>query len=943
VVVPLQAAEPAAPIGPSAVYQRMYRPEGPWAIHVVEADLSDDYLQLHALMGGGATMARKALSDISADAETEEARPIAAVNADFFSLAGGSLEGVPLGVEVTGGELVTFPDPARTAFCVLDDGTMHIDRLREKAWLQAPGDILFPIAGLNRPPGFADLVVFTPRVGEQTRAEADTTQIALVGLTGPLTPNSQVSARVASVGVGAAQRIPPQGAVLAARGVAAYALRKLKPGDDVTLRLEIEGVDGEIREAVSGGPRLVRDGTVSVESLRERFSNGFAAARHPRTGLGLRGSTLVMVAVDGRQPGYSEGMTLDEFARLFVELGCTDAMNLDGGGSTTLVVRNRVMNSPSGGWQRAVVNGLGLFSAAPLGPPVQLAIEPRSVTILSGERMALIPTGIDEHYNPVPVDPGKIRWEVSAALGWMSDHGVLTAAPIGRPTVGLVMAELGDLKASAVVTVTPAPARVVVTPALIELDPGGSQQFIAQAYDADNKVMQVSPGRLVWWLEPAVSGAKIDQSGRISAGKGSGSVRVVAEVNGRYGEAEAIVGAEPAVVEDFEGRGQWSYRAEPASAPGAVEQVPDPLKAGNRCLKLSYDFSQGTGTRTAYAMLQLRLPETRSFTVSVAGDGAGGWLRAALLDGAGRRFTVDLASKVSWSGKWRELKATLPEEAESPLTLESIYLAEYHEDRHYSGAIWLDDIGAASLNAASAGEPAMEPGSEGRPEMNDLPTYVCRKTKEPVVVDGRLTEAVWSKAESLGDFLLADGSGKPQLPTEVKACWDDKNLYLAFVAIDTDIWGTMLNRDDPIYNEEVVEAFLGSCGDVTRYFEFEFSPHNTVFDAKIECPESGDRRFMKADTDWNCKGLESAVQVVGTLDDRSDVDERWTVEVALPFAEIGREGRPPADGEEWRANFYRIDRADKGEFSCWSPTKADPPNFHVPARYGVLKFSGQTP
>jgi len=223
--------------------------------------------------------------------------------------------------------------------------------------------------------------------------------------------------------------------------------------------------------------------------------------------------------------------------------------------------------------------------------------------------------------------------------------------------------------------------------------------------------------------------------------------------------------------------------------------------------------------------------------------------------------------------------------------------------------------------------------------MRELPTCLCRKTPEQITVDGHLSEAVWRRLQPAGDFWLADGTGNPQLPTELKICWDDSNLYLGFVAVDTDIWGTMRKRDDPIYEEEVVEAFLCSGDDVTRYCEFEFSPHNVVFDAAIRCPESGDRRFMQADVSWNCEGLRSAVNVVGTLDDHTDLDERWTVEVALPFSQIGRGGRAPRDRERWRANFYRIDRAGEGEFSCWSPTLADPPNFHVPARFGHLVFS----
>jgi len=187
--------------------------------------------------------------------------------------------------------------------------------------------------------------------------------------------------------------------------------------------------------------------------------------------------------------------------------------------------------------------------------------------------------------------------------------------------------------------------------------------------------------------------------------------------------------------------------------------------------------------------------------------------------------------------------------------------------------------------------------------MVELPTYVCRRTRETITIDGRLNESAWSRAEALGDFRFIDGIGEPQLPTELRMCWDDSNLYLGFVCVDTDIWGTMRERDDPVWQEEVVEAFLASGGEVTKYFEFNFSPHNVVFDARIECPESGDRRFMKSDVGWDCEGMRSAVQVKGTLDDHSDVDERWTVEVALPFSQIGREGRAPVEGEKWRANF----------------------------------------
>ena len=702
------AATEPVPIGPGAIYQEIYRPQGPWVIQVVEADLSQEYLELEALLGGGKTMARRPLSAIAGAAHTEVARPVAAINADFFSLA--SSAGLPLGLHVENGELVTFPDPSRSVFYVLADGTMHIDRLRANAWLRAPDSLLLRFSGMNRPPGYADLVLFTPRFGDQTQADPTATQIALVGLTDRVHPNVDLNARIASVTTGPSQRIPPEGAVIAARGVQAYALRKLKVGDAVTLSLALDPEKGQIEQAVSGGPRLVRDGAVSVEHLLERFAESFAARRHPRSGLGTRNGTLVLVAVDGRQPGYSEGMTLYEFAKLFVELNCTDAMNLDGGGSTTIVVRDRVVNSPSGGSERALVNALGVLSVAPVGPPVQLAVEPTEFSVLSGERVSLRPTGLDQYYNPVAVDVEAVQWEAAPALGSINKLGVFTAASVKEPTVGLVLARMGKMTASSVVNIAPGPTRVVVTPASVSLSPGATQQFVAEAYDEDNDQLAVSPGRIVWRAEPA--GAKISASGLLKAPAQNATLAVLACVGDVCGRAEVVVGEEVALVETFEKPGQWRYRAEPASAPGGLDWAEDRLRPRNHCLQLRYDLSQGAGTRAAYADLDLQLPEAGALSVNVLGDGQGAWLRARLRDGAGRVFSLDLAKAVSWSGSWRRLTAPLPAEAESPVTLECVYLAEIHDEHKPTGAIWLDDIAVGRAPAVGGGA-AANPAGKG--------------------------------------------------------------------------------------------------------------------------------------------------------------------------------------------------------------------------------------
>ena len=215
-------------------------------------------------------------------------------------------------------------------------------------------------------------------------------------------------------------------------------------------------------------------------------------------------------------------------------------------------------------------------------------------------------------------------------------------------------------------------------------------------------------------------------------------------------------------------------------------------------------------------------------------------------------------------------------------------------------------------------------------------TYTVLRTSQPIAADGALNEPVWGRIEPVGPFLQYNG--KPvTYETEAKLCWDDKYLYVAFFCIDPDIWGTYTKRDEPIYDQEVVEIFLNPACDLADYFEFQVSPRNVIWDGKIHNPDGRPGPNYRYDDKWNCQGLLTGVRVVGTVDDRTDVDECWTVEMAIPFASIDR--KTPGDGERWRGNLYRIDRGEKDEYSCWSPTLREPPAFHIPSRFGWLVFS----
>ncbi len=186
----------------------------------------------------------------------------------------------------------------------------------------------------------------------------------------------------------------------------------------------------------------------------------------------------------------------------------------------------------------------------------------------------------------------------------------------------------------------------------------------------------------------------------------------------------------------------------------------------------------------------------------------------------------------------------------------------------------------------------------------------------------------WDSIAPLPPLLLADGSGPALQQTSVRLCWDDAALHLRFDCDDRDIWGTYRERDDPLYDEEVVELFI-AVGEATPkvYYEVEVSPLGAIYDTKISSP-NGDRNDMVGDTAWDCDGLQPQI---------GRREGGWWAEISVPWASIGAAGAP----DVCRANLYRIERprGEEPEFSCWSPTLTDPADFHRAGRFGTLRLA----
>ncbi len=212
-----------------------------------------------------------------------------------------------------------------------------------------------------------------------------------------------------------------------------------------------------------------------------------------------------------------------------------------------------------------------------------------------------------------------------------------------------------------------------------------------------------------------------------------------------------------------------------------------------------------------------------------------------------------------------------------------------------------------------------------------VPEYRAKRSARPPVIDGLLDDEVWKQATPVELVRSLDG-GKASLKTVVRLAYDDQNLYVSFDCEDPDVWGTLLRRDDPIYNEEAVEVFIDADADGKTYNEIEVSPNNTVFDAYFPARRQG------MDTSWD-SGMTSAVKVRGTLNDPSDRDDGWSVEMQIPIARLAKVPHvPPRKGDRWRFNLYRLEHIGRSAVEGYAFSPPLVGDFHHLPRFGWLVF-----
>lgn len=234
--------------------------------------------------------------------------------------------------------------------------------------------------------------------------------------------------------------------------------------------------------------------------------------------------------------------------------------------------------------------------------------------------------------------------------------------------------------------------------------------------------------------------------------------------------------------------------------------------------------------------------------------------------------------------------------------------------------------------------------------------YLCHRARTPIAVDGKLDDPAWTDAPWSAPFVDIEGDAKPRprLRTRMKMLWDDRYFYVAALLEEPHVWGTLTRHDSVIFRDNDFEVFIDPDGDNHDYYEFEINALNTGWDLLLPKPY---RDGGHARDDWEISGLKTATHVDGTLNDPSDTDRSWSVEIAFPWSALAEHAHRPAplrDGDQWRVNFSRVEwrHTVKGKTYhvtpgarqdnwVWSPQGVI--DMHQPERWGYVQFTASAP
>lgn len=530
----------------------------------------------------------------------------------------------------------------------------------------------------------------------------------------------------------------------------------LKPGDQVSI--DVTAADSRwnnVVTAIGGYYKIVTNGQVGPQT---------DSTANPRTAIGIKADgSVIFYAIDGRQSGYSVGATLTQVAQRLIELGCVEAVALDGGGSTTIgatlpdASSMSILNSPSDGSLRTVSNGIFLVSSLkPNGVLDHYYVTPYDSVVLSGAQVALKATPVDENGYAFS-DSTTVSWSIRNGDGIVDVNGIFTAGSESGTTQ--VTASSGRAEGTASITVVKSPDSILVTNQAtgapvtsIALDPQESIDLTASA--VWKKISLTSQDTCyLWSVDPAVG--TVDENGVFTAGTKSATGNLTVSAGGTYVTIPITVAGHIQTLDDFETDAGLAALTSSSNAVVNRETSGDLVRYGKQSARVDYSAGE-TGSASLSAALTIPAGD-RYLSMWVYGDGSGNTLTATIADSNGATSDVVL-SALDFTG-WKHLTAALPEGAASLRGLTVVYGG----GEKAIGTIYLDQFTTATEDLTDETVPTVTVTAEN----GKLTGYVSdnvdkdfAKSAITLTLDGKSADFTWNQSTGTLTYTLPASDGK---------------------------------------------------------------------------------------------------------------------------------------------------------------------------------------
>lgn len=683
-------------------------------MYVLEADLTNPYVRLDAMGGkGGSVTARQSVT-----AMAKETGAIAGINGDVFQTASTS-EGAPMGAQITMGKLLVSPNKLQGmyAFGVTKDNKALIDSFTFTGSVTAADGTSFALTGINKSAyrtepdkGYSHnnaLYIYTSAwTGAERPKSSSISPVEALIVDGIVT---QISADKALD----VKTIPANGYIL--RGHKNFASGKfivnnLKVGDPIMAQYQLESLtnkqvyaESDFQMMVSGHTLLMDNGEPSKFSRDINGVSGYADRARTAVGYSKDGNTAYLITVE--ENGGREGVSLKELQQMMKELGVWKAVNMDGGGSTTMVSRplgefQVTLTHPTfyGTTQRLVTNGIGIYSTAPQGE-LKGIVASGTKTLFVGQQATYSLKAYDTYYNPIDPSGLQPEWSLTDALGKFQD-GVLQVTKAGSTTLNV---QAGAASATLPIEVVGEAqvAKLIVEPNTTVLKPGGVISLPVKAQLTDGRILSVPAASIDWEFRGFTGKAEGGKLTVDKVEKGIVAGYAIARYQG-FGTMAVLTPGTEKTIEDFEKVGYTiAFTGKPEGTAGsAAVSTGVTGKENSNVLLFDYDFTVGSGSRYAYANLNdgkgLEISGTpTSLTLDVLGDGSMNWLRAEATDANGKVVLITIADKIDWSG-WKNVRVDLTAAGlKGPAKLTKLYVVNLEQDqdeRALQGELAFDNL-----------------------------------------------------------------------------------------------------------------------------------------------------------------------------------------------------------------------------------------------------------